>query len=65
MERALEIDPDNYIAHDDLGIYFSRTGRTKGALLQYQLEREWDPSLAHPPGDSNRTNSTPTFAAPQ
>jgi hypothetical protein len=65
MERAFEIDPDNYIAHDDLGIYFSRIGRTKDALLQYQLEREWDPSLAHPPGDSNRTNSTQTSAAPQ
>jgi len=65
MERALEIDPDNYIAHGNLGIYFSKMGRTKDALLQYQLEREWDPGFAHPPGNPNRTNSTPAPAAPK
>ncbi len=65
MEHALEIDPDNYIAHGNLGIYFSRIGRNQDALLQYQLEREWDPSLAHPPGDSNRTNSTQTSTVPR
>jgi len=65
MERALEINPGNYIAHDDLGVYFSKMGRTKDALLQYQLEREWDPNLAHQPGDSNRTNSIQTSAVPQ
>jgi len=57
MEHALEIDPDNYIAHDDLGVYFSKTGRIQDALRQYQLERELDPSLAHSPGDSKNTNS--------
>jgi hypothetical protein len=56
MEHALEIDPNNYIAHGDLGIYFSRIGRTQDALRQYQKERELDPDLAHPPGSAGRTN---------
>jgi protein O-mannosyl-transferase len=60
MEHALKIDPNNYIAHDDLGVYFSKTGRTKDALLQYQLERELDPNLVHPPGNASRTNLTQT-----
>jgi hypothetical protein len=64
MQHALEIDPDNYIAHGDLGVYFSKIGRTQDALLQYQLERELDPGLAHPPADSTRTNSTPTSDTP-
>jgi protein O-mannosyl-transferase len=58
MEHALKIDPDNYIAHDDLGVYFSRIGRTKDALLQYQLERELDPGFSHPSEGSRETNST-------
>jgi tetratricopeptide (TPR) repeat protein len=58
MEHALEIDPDNYIAHGDLGIYFSRMGRTQDALRQYQQERELDPNLAHPSGENGHTNLT-------
>ena len=54
MEHALEIDPDNYIAHDDLGIYFSKMGRTRDALRQYQLERELDPNFAHSAGKSQQ-----------
>jgi tetratricopeptide (TPR) repeat protein len=65
MERALKIDPNNYIAHDNLGVYFSKIGRTQDALLQYQLERESDPAFAHPSGNSNRTNSIPMSAAPK
>jgi len=65
MEHALKIDPNNYIAHDDLGVYFSRIGRTKDALLHYQLERELDPAFTHPSGNSNRTNSIPMSAAPE
>ena len=58
MEHALEIDPENYIAHGNLGIYFSRMGRTQDALRQYQLERELDPNLVSQPGATNRTNLT-------
>jgi hypothetical protein len=59
MEHALAIDPNNYIAHDNLGIYFSKMGRTRDALEQYRLERELDSKLAHPPGETSRTNVTP------
>jgi hypothetical protein len=58
MEHALAIDPHNYIAHGDLGIYFSRMGRTQDALRQYQQERELDPNLVHPSGETGRTNWT-------
>ena len=58
MEHALKMDPDNYIAHDNLGIYLSRMGRTGDALREYQLGRELDPNLAHPPGEAGRTNLT-------
>jgi len=65
MEHALKIDPANYIAHGDLGVYFSRIGRTKEALLQYQLEREWDPNFAHQPENPDHSHSTPAPAAPK
>jgi heme/copper-type cytochrome/quinol oxidase subunit 1 len=65
MEHALKIDPDNYIAHDDLGVYFSKIGRTQDALLQHQLGRELDPGLARQPGASTRTNSTQMSTVPQ
>jgi protein O-mannosyl-transferase len=58
MEHALAMDPDNYIAHGDLGIYFSRMGRSRDALRQYQLERELDPIFAHSPGEASNTNLT-------
>jgi hypothetical protein len=58
MEHALEIDPNNYIAHGDLGIYFSRMGRTQDALRQHQQERELDPNLAHRSGENGYTNLT-------
>jgi hypothetical protein len=64
MDHALEIDPDNYIAHGNLGLYFSKMGRTQDALRQHQLERELDPNLASPPGGANRTNSTRTPDVP-
>jgi Tfp pilus assembly protein PilF len=63
MEHALEIDPDNYIAHDDLGVYFSKIGRTKDALVQYQLERELDPNFGRSTGSSTSSNSLKAPAA--
>jgi protein O-mannosyl-transferase len=65
MEHAIKINPNNYIAHDDLGVYFSRMGRTKDALFQYQLERELDPGFAHLPEGSQGTNSTQAPASPK
>jgi len=60
MEHALKIDPDNYVAHDDLGVYFSRIGRTQDALLQFQLERKFEPDLARPSENSSHSSSAPT-----
>jgi hypothetical protein len=65
MEHALKIDPNNYIAHDNLGIYLSRMGRTDDALREFQLGRELDPALAHPPAEAGRTNSTPPSGVPR
>jgi hypothetical protein len=65
MEHALEVDPNNYIAHGDLGVYFSRMGRTRDALQQYQKERELDPNLALPPGEAGRTNLTQSPEVPR
>jgi hypothetical protein len=64
MEHALEIDPGNYVAHDDLGVYFSKMGRTQEALVQYRLERELEPGAARQPGGSSSTNLTKTSASP-
>lgn len=64
MEHALEIDPGNYVAHDDLGVYFSKMGRTQDALFQYQLERELEPGSVRQPGVSTSTNSTKPSASP-
>jgi Tfp pilus assembly protein PilF len=65
MEHALEIDPNNYVAHADLGVYFSRTGRIPDALRQYQKARELDPNLAHLPGEAGRTNLTQSPEVPR
>lgn len=59
MEHALKIDPDNYVAHDDLGVYFSRIGRTQDALLQFQRERELEPNSAPPPANSRHSSPAP------
>ncbi len=63
MERALKIDPDNYVAHGDLGVYFSKIGRTKDALVQYQLERELDPNFGRSTESSTSSNSLKAPAA--
>jgi hypothetical protein len=59
MEHALKIDPNNYVAHDDLGVYFSRMGRTQDALWQFQRERELEPDWARSPGNSSRSSPAP------
>jgi hypothetical protein len=43
MEHALAIDPNNYVAHTDLGVYFSRRGETEKARAHYQRARELEP----------------------
>jgi tetratricopeptide (TPR) repeat protein len=53
MGRALQIDPNNYIAHSNLGFYYSRLGRTAEARIHYQRAGELDPALAKTPKKNN------------
>jgi tetratricopeptide (TPR) repeat protein len=53
MGRVLEIDPNNYIAHGNLGVCLSKQGRTPEALFHYQRARELDPDLR---GATTNTN---------
>lgn len=46
MRHALEIDPNNYIAHHNLGIYLSRNGRLEEAQIHRRRALELDPSRA-------------------
>jgi protein O-mannosyl-transferase len=54
MNRTLQIDPNNYVAHQDLGVYFARIGQTEQARFHRQRVRELDPALA---GDSSPGSS--------
>jgi hypothetical protein len=51
MNQALKIDPNNYVAHGNLGVYFSRLGRTNEARFHFERARE--PDSAHA-GSSNK-----------
>jgi hypothetical protein len=48
MNRALDIDPRNYVAHQNLGRYFARLGRTAEAKAHHERVRELDPSYIVP-----------------
>jgi len=43
MGHALELNPNNYLAHNNLGIYYTRLGRTEEASFHYRRARESDP----------------------
>jgi tetratricopeptide (TPR) repeat protein len=53
MKHALQIDPNNYIAHSDLGLYLFKQGRIAEARVHHQRARELDPALRGNSGDSN------------
>jgi protein O-mannosyl-transferase len=40
MDHALEVDPQNYMAHNLLGAYFTRLGQPEAAALHHRLARE-------------------------
>jgi hypothetical protein len=42
MGHAVQLDPNNYVAHNNLGAYYSRLGRTDEAREHYQRVRELD-----------------------
>jgi hypothetical protein len=45
MTHALALDPNNYIAHQDLAVYYSKLGKTDLARAHRQRVRELDPEL--------------------
>jgi protein O-mannosyl-transferase len=40
MDHALEVDPQNYMAHNLLGAYFTRLGQPEAAALHHQRARD-------------------------
>jgi hypothetical protein len=46
MVHALDVDPANYVAHQDLALYYSRLGKTEAARFHRQRVRDLDPSLS-------------------
>ncbi len=57
MEHALQVDPNNYVAHQNLGVYYSRLGLTEVARAHRQRVRELDPVLRR--YFTSATNSVP------
>lgn len=45
MGHALELDPNNYVAHQDLARFYSKAGQTELAHSHRELVRVLDPSL--------------------
>jgi hypothetical protein len=45
MEHALQIDPNNYVAHQNLGVYYTKLGRTEAAREHRERFRELQPSF--------------------
>jgi len=45
MTHALALDPNNYIAHQDLAVYYAKLGKTDLARAHRQRVRELDPEL--------------------
>ena len=45
MVHALQVDPGNYAAHENLGVYYSNLGQTETARFHRQRACELDPAL--------------------
>jgi hypothetical protein len=45
MSHALQVDPGNYVAHENLGVYYSKRGQTEAARAHRQRACELDPAL--------------------
>lgn len=43
MQRALQLDPRNFVAHYNLGVYYGKSGNVDAALLHRQRARELTP----------------------
>ena len=57
MDHALELDPNNYVAHQNLGRYYSKLGQVELARAHRQKVRELDPALGT---ESGRVGDTTT-----
>jgi hypothetical protein len=57
MEHALALDPNNYVAHQDLGLYYTRLGRLELAAAHHQKVRELDPALGNALAQSHALES--------
>jgi tetratricopeptide (TPR) repeat protein len=57
MEHALQIDPDNYVAHNNLGAYFTRLGRKDEARIHYRRVSELEPGAARDTAGTNNAAS--------
>jgi hypothetical protein len=53
----LELDPNNYVAHQNLGRYYSKLGQVELARAHRQKVRELDPALGT---ESGRVGDTTT-----
>ena len=54
--HAIEVDPDNFLAHDNLGVELDRRGRPEEALAQYRETLRIKPGDRH--GVSNYSQAT-------
>ena len=57
MGRALEIDPGNYIAHNDLAVYYDKHGQPEMARWHRERARAFDPGLQEKPGEIRNPKS--------
>jgi len=57
MDQALELNPNNYVAHENLVVYYSRRGEREKSRYHYQRAMESDPMLAGKPEDPLRATS--------
>jgi hypothetical protein len=64
MTRVLQLDPNNYIAHANLGVFFSKQGNTKEALFHYQRARELAPANQRSPFKSGSNSGSRDQSAP-
>jgi len=54
MNHALQLDPKNYVAHNNLAFYFLRQGKRQLATMHFKRARELGPGVS---GNSNRVVS--------
>ncbi len=64
MQHALELDPNNYIAHVHLGVYYARLGQDKAAKFHRARVRELDPAVRVQPEAASVSRALPLASGP-